>query len=125
MGENLDGILTLKVKDQTHLYKKLAELPFDSTRKCMSVIVRPIFSSDIDSDNASQQKNIYLFIKGAESVILPNCVDGPIEETYKIVDQFANQGLRTLVYAYKIMSQEEVKLFKEKVETAKQNMHNR
>ena len=56
---------------------------------------------------------------------MPKCIDGPIEETYDIVDQFANEGLRTLVYAYKMMTQEELKLFKEKLEIAKQDMKNR
>ena len=63
--------------------------------------------------------------EGAESVILPNCVDGPIENTYEIVDQFATEGLRTLVYAYKIMTHDELKDFNEKLESAKQNMTNR
>ena len=63
--------------------------------------------------------------EGAESVILPNCIDGPIEETYEIVDQFATEGLRTLVYAYKTLSNEELKVFNENLEKAKQNMTNR
>lgn len=32
---------------------------------------------------------IWLLTKGAESTILPKGVSGPIEETYKHVDQFA------------------------------------
>ena len=54
--------MTVSAKDQIHLYKKLAELQFDSFRKCMSVIVRPKFSSE-DSES-SQGDTIYLFIKG-------------------------------------------------------------
>ena len=90
----------------------------------MSVIVRPMFSSDFESDS-SQEKNTYLFIKGAESAILPNCIDGPIDKTYDIVDQFANEGLRTLVYAYKMLAPEELKVFKENLELAKQDMKHR
>ena len=90
----------------------------------MSVIVRPMFSSDFESDS-NHEKNIYLFIKGAESAILPNCIDGPIDRTYDIVDQFANEGLRTLVYGYKMLNPEELKVFKENLEIAKQDMKNR
>ena len=68
---------------------------------------------------------IPMHCEGAESVILPNCIDGPIEETYEIVDQFATEGLRTLVYAYKTLSNEELKVFNENLEKAKQNMTNR
>ena len=63
LGENSDGIVTVKAKDQTHLFKKLVTLPFDSTRKCMSVIVRPMFSSEVDAD-PNQEKTNYLFVKG-------------------------------------------------------------
>ena len=118
-GEELDGTLTVSAKDQIHLYKKLAELQFDSFRKCMSVIVRPKFSSE------GAEETIYLFIKGAESAILPNCVTGPVEETNRIVDQFAKEGLRTLVYAYKVITREELNIFSEKLEIAKQSIVNR
>ena len=83
-----------------------------------------MFSSQVDAD-PNQEKTNYLFVKGAESVILPNCVDGPIEETYEIVDQFATEGLRTLVYAYKTLTHEELKGFNENLERAKQNMTDR
>ena len=83
-----------------------------------------MFSTDFESDS-NQEKNTYLFIKGAESAILPRCIDGPIDKTYDIVDQFANEGLRTLVYAYKMLAPEELKVFKENLELAKQDMKHR
>ena len=122
-GEELDGTLTVSAKDQIHLYKKLAELQFDSFRKCMSVIVRPKFSSE--DTESSHGETIYLFIKGADTAILPNCTHGPVEETNHIVDQFAKEGLRTLVYAYKTITRDELNLFSEKLEAAKQSIVNR
>ena len=120
----------MSVKDQVHMYKKLAELQFDSFRKCMSVIVRPKFSSeDLESSqngqNLGQGETIYLFIKGADTAVLPNCIHGPVEETNKIVEKFAKEGLRTLVYAYKTITRDELNLFSEKLEQAKQSIVNR
>ena len=64
-GEELDGTMTICAKDRIFHYKKLVELQFDSYRKCMSVIVRPKHTSDEDV--------IYVFVKGAETSVLPNC----------------------------------------------------
>ena len=92
----------------------------------MSVIVRPKFSSeDLDSSQSQNKETIYMFIKGADTAILPNCVHGPVEETEKIVEKFAKEGLRTLVYAYKTITRDELNLFSEKLEVAKQSIVNR
>ena len=71
----------------------------------MSVIVRPKHSSD--------ENLIYVFVKGAESSMFPICSSGPVEETKKVVDQLAKNGLRTLVYGFKIISREELNIFSE------------
>ena len=102
----MDGTLTVCAKDKVLTYKKLVELQFDSYRKCMSVIVRPKHSSD--------ENLIYVFVKGAESSMFPICSSGPVEETKKVVDQLAKNGLRTLVYGFKIISREELNIFSEK-----------
>ena len=57
--------------------------------------------------------------------MLPNCIHGPVEETNRIVEQFAKEGLRTLVYAYKTITRDELNLFSEKLEAAKQSIVNR
>ena len=57
--------------------------------------------------------------------MLPNCIDGPVEETDKIIEQFAREGLRTLVYAYKSITLDELNLFSKKLEVAKQSIVNR
>lgn len=50
-------------------YKKLAELPFDSHRKCMSVIIKE--TSETGSEH------ITVFTKGADSAVFPVTIDGP------------------------------------------------
>ena len=86
----------------------------------MSVIVRPKYSSDTDLEDT-----IYLFIKGAETSVLPVCIAGPVEETKKVVQTFAEDGLRTLVYAYKMITREQLNIFSEQLEAARQSIVNR
>ncbi len=128
-GEQPDGTATINAKGQSHTYKKMAELQFDSFRKCMSVIVRPKYNSGVSNhnneDEGEEEDLIYVFVKGAESSVLPICVGGPVEETKMIVDHFANEGLRTLVYAYKTISREEFNRFSEKLDVARQSIVNR
>ena len=57
--------------------------------------------------------------------MLPNCIDGPVEETDKIIEQFAKEGLRTLVYAYKSITLDELNLFSKNLEVANQSLVNR
>ena len=58
LGEELDGTILVSAKDQIHSFKRLAELQFDSFRRCMSVIVRP------KNSEYCKGNEIYLFIKG-------------------------------------------------------------
>jgi len=84
-------------------FKKLAELPFDSNRKCMSVVIR--------ETSVSGQESIYVLTKGAESAILPVSIQGPVDATKNAVDDFASAGLRTLVFAFKNITKEEFEDF--------------
>lgn len=47
----------------------------------------------------------YAFVKGADTSMEPNCIglDDSDKQTLDDLDDFAEQGLRTLVYAYKEM----------------------
>lgn len=73
-------------------YQILAEFPFDSTRKRMSLIVK--FGDEI-----------WLMCKGADSIILPRIKFYTKEEQEYLVQisksllNFALEGLRTLVVA--------------------------
>ena len=55
----------------------------------------------------------------------PKCISGPVDATQKVVDDFASEGLRTLVFGHKIISEEEYEAFKASLAAAKQNLSDR
>lgn len=69
-------------------YFILAEFPFDSTRKRMSLIVKE-----------EKSGKILLMTKGADSIVLPRCIIHTKQK--EVIDEhlhkFACTGLRTLV----------------------------
>ncbi|XP_065358631.1 phospholipid-transporting ATPase VD isoform X1 [Calliphora vicina] len=77
-------------------YEVLKILPFDSSRKCMSIVVR-----------RTGTQEIILYTKGADSTIMPvlapcspNSAEGLIrEKTQQQLDRYAREGLRILVMA--------------------------
>lgn len=84
----------------------------------MSVIVRQ-----------ETTNHIFLFIKGAD-----NAIEQRLTETDRHlfqmnysndVDRYSQQGLRTLVLAWKPISEDEFSNWKEKYETAQAEIHNR
>ncbi len=98
-------------------FKKLAELPFDSNRKCMSIVIKET------TDSGSEL--IHVLTKGAESAILPASIKGPVEATRAAVDAFASEGLRTLVFAFKTITKEEFDEFAASLAVAKFSIVNR
>ncbi|XP_060092630.1 phospholipid-transporting ATPase ID-like [Heteronotia binoei] len=84
--------ITVVEMGETVVYEVLAILDFDNVRKRMSVIVR------------SPKGELTLYCKGADTIVYnllhPSC--GPLkEETTEHLEEFAGEGLRTLVVAYK------------------------
>lgn len=85
-------------------YEILNTLPFDSVRKCMSVIIRN-----------STTKQITIYTKGADSVVLTKLaqVKSDSEEhelimkTQQMLFNYAKDGLRVLVMAKRILTQAE------------------
>ena len=57
--------------------------------------------------------------------MFPKCISGPVDATQKVVDDFASEGLRTLVFGHKIISEEEYEAFKASLAAAKQNLSDR
>jgi len=112
-GEYVDGKLVVTAKGIRHTYEKLAELPFDSFRKCMTVIVK-------DIDNV-----IHVLSKGAESTMLEACTSGDIDSTEQYINDFANIGLRTLVLGYKTITMEQYEAFDNALQTSSQSFVNR
>jgi magnesium-transporting ATPase (P-type) len=76
-------------------YEILCLLPFDSTRRRMSIVIR------IDD-------RIYLYIKGAETSLWPYLSDRNDDNLKAIIEQhsldFAEQGYRSLLIAYREIS---------------------
>ncbi|KAI7902367.1 uncharacterized protein BX663DRAFT_510883 [Cokeromyces recurvatus] len=117
----------IKVKDKEKTFTLLNVLEFNSTRKRMSVIVKP-----------DESDHIVLLCKGADSVIYERlCNDfGDQRElqeeqenlknaTMKDLEEFANEGLRTLCLAYRFLSPEEYKPWNKRFEEASASIHNR
>lgn len=76
-------------------YEILKVLPFDSNRKCMSIVVRAPITNEI-----------IVYCKGADSAIFPRLVNPRAESaTEAQVNMYASQGLRVLVVASRIISE--------------------
>lgn len=80
-------------------YELLLTLPFDATRKRMSVIV-------------NSPKGPLLYCKGADSAVLSRLTpeslsDKRVQTIQSHLDNYAKKGLRTLCFAMKYISQEE------------------
>ncbi|XP_015076628.1 putative phospholipid-transporting ATPase 9 [Solanum pennellii] len=94
-------------------YKILNVLEFNSTRKRMSVIVK-------DEDG-----KILLLSKGADSIMFERLGKSGRrfeQETRDHVNEYADAGLRTLILAYRELSEEEYKTFNEKFLEAKNSV---
>ncbi|CDW89464.1 p-type atpase [Stylonychia lemnae] len=103
----------IKIKlneDETEEYELLVEFPFDSTRKRMTLIVRN-----------SQTKMITQMTKGADSIMIPRINFGKNEQAQveKDLYKFACEGLRTLVFGSKILSQDDYLEFKKQYDNLK------
>lgn len=91
-ADSIDSVKKVFKTDNSTVinYTRLHVLEFTSDRKRMSVIVR------------DQRGQIWLFMKGAESHVLPLCDQTPralISATQNHVNDFARVGLRTLAVA--------------------------
>lgn len=132
LGVQPNGNVNVRIKGRQITYKRLAELPFDSYRKCMTVIIKEMHTDESTSSNPVRPKEtIHVFTKGAECVILPACVTPSPEandvlgQTQVIVNNYASDGLRTLVYGYKQLTRTEFESFTTQLEHAKQSFVNR
>uniref|UniRef100_A0A182UCH3 P-type ATPase C-terminal domain-containing protein n=1 Tax=Anopheles melas TaxID=34690 RepID=A0A182UCH3_9DIPT len=103
-------------------YEVLKVLPFDSARKCMSVVVRRTGTQDV-----------VLYTKGADSSIIPNLVPcTPGSEEYRLREQtqhqlnvYARQGLRVLVMAKRKLDATDFSEWYSKHEECELSMENR
>lgn len=97
VSKTVDDRIIVEVDGETKEFQHLVTIEFSSARRKMSVVVR------------TPENKILVLTKGADSVM--NSVLSPGQEhalfTFSQVDSFAIEGLRTLVYASKEISEEE------------------
>jgi phospholipid-translocating ATPase len=87
----------INVKGQKKKFMQLQELEFTSNRKRMSVVTRDLESGVL-----------YLYVKGADDVIYERLrSDQDTVQLRRDLDDFAREGLRTLVYGYRVLSDED------------------
>ncbi|KAF5201305.1 Phospholipid-transporting atpase [Thalictrum thalictroides] len=94
-------------------YELLNLIEFNSSRKRMSVIVR------------DAEGKLLLLCKGADSVMLERLAKNGREFEEKTMDhmnEYADAGLRTLVLAYRELSEEEYKKFNQEFTAAKNSV---
>ncbi|XP_077221326.1 putative phospholipid-transporting ATPase 9 [Tasmannia lanceolata] len=106
----LDPVSGMKVKRS---YRLLNILEFNSSRRRMSVIVR------------NQEGQLLLLSKGADSVMFERLADNGRafeNETRDHLNEYADAGLRTLVLAYRELSEEEYKEFEKEFGEAKNSV---
>ena len=98
-----DNNMIINFKGQEKKYKLLNILEFNSTRKRMSVIVE-------DCNGSSGHNDIYIMTKGADSIIIPRLDESNsqnVEATKRYVDNYAEEGLRTLLLGQRRLSYNE------------------
>jgi len=118
VGDPTEGALITLVKKSTvdldslkKEYQKLHEYAFDSTRKCMSVLYEEKSSG-----------KIFIFVKGAPHNVLEKCAHLTKERQTQIIEKnnsMAKNALRVLAFAYKELSAEDQKAWKEGSRTFK------
>jgi phospholipid-transporting ATPase len=108
MKKTMSTIEIQDYKGQYQIWNLIIELPFDSTRKRMSVIIQKAESEGDD--------NYYLLTKGADSAMLSNLIlnENEKKNINSHLDIFAKEGLRTLVMGKKPLSKDTVMMYKEK-----------
>lgn len=95
-------------------YEALAELEFNSNRKRMSMILR------------CPDGKIRMFTKGADTIMLKLLTEGTDLNTIQDhIDEFAKDGLRTLVFATKELSEDEFNPWFERFQKARNSLENR
>ena len=69
-------------------YPRLAELPFDSDRKRMTVVCR-------------MDGKLIAIVKGGFDVMEPLCISGDLKTARRVMEQMSERALRVLAIAYK------------------------
>ncbi|KAI8373699.1 hypothetical protein BD560DRAFT_446220 [Blakeslea trispora] len=105
--------LTLDILGNEYNFELLDVLEFNSDRKRMSVIIR----------RPDPWNDIILYCKGADSTISNLLTkagqdEQMLQKTFDDVDKFSENGLRTLLLAYRILEEDEYKRWKAEMDEA-------
>ncbi|CAH1972049.1 unnamed protein product [Acanthoscelides obtectus] len=114
--ERTHDAIVVDVRGIRSVFQILCTLEFTSARKMMSVIAR---------DN---QGRIRMFCKGADDAIVEKASlsgNRNVHRLIKTVDKYAEEGLRTLCFAYKDVSTQEFDQWKILHDAAMNNLHRR
>ncbi|KAJ5072976.1 putative phospholipid-transporting atpase [Anaeramoeba ignava] len=95
--------VTVEIEGKDETFEILNVLEFNSRRKRMSVIVK------------TSDGTIKLYTKGADNMITQRLAPESkyLDETTKHLEMFANEGLRTLCFAMKVIPQDEYEKWNE------------
>lgn len=105
----------ISICDQKERYRVRQELEFTSERKRMSVIVEDL-----------KTHKLLMFTKGADEALLDRLrADQNAKPTLTHLDAFADQGLRTLMYCYRELSEEEFAKWQEEFKEANAALQDR
>ena len=113
---------TIQINGHKTYYKILAIFEFSSARKRMSVLIE-----DLQVPEHSQHR-YQLLIKGADSVIMARLAlksTDKVHYTQQRVDEFAREGLRTLILGQKYMTKEDVHECLQRIEEANHQIKDR
>jgi phospholipid-translocating P-type ATPase (flippase) len=101
---------------QSESFEVLELIEFNSDRKRMTVIVRV-------------GKEIHLYCKGADSIIMKRLKKDHdrtvIEDFDRQLVEFSNRGLRTLLFAWRVISEEEYLIFRQRFDEASSALQSR
>ncbi|RIB13767.1 hypothetical protein C2G38_2097551 [Gigaspora rosea] len=115
--ERHQDTLIIELLGERKEFTLLNVLEFNSTRKRMSVILR------------SPEGGVILLCKGADSVIYERLEEGRQdqlkEDTLLDLQVFANEGLRTLCIAYRVIPEEEYKVWAQRYAEAASSINDR
>ncbi|KAJ7507724.1 phospholipid-translocating ATPase [Mycena galericulata] len=105
--------------EEPERYQLMNILEFNSARKRMSVVVKQLDGAD---------ERLFLLTKGADNVIFERLKEGGEElkaATETHLSEFANNGLRTLTLAYKVIQEDEYAAWSERYHEATVAMEDR
>jgi len=106
--------VTVNIRGEDRDFELLHEIPFSSSRARMSVVVR------------HYDGTYRVYSKGADSKMLPRLSEhteaGLRQKTMDDIEAFSKEGLRTLILAYKILSDEEFQQIDAQLREAQNDM---